>query len=363
MFIAHFNNELIMMNDLKALYIQHKGKSSDKWNIYLDVYERILSGRRDKISNVLEIGVQNGGSLEIWSEYFPFAKNLIGCDINPECAKLKYNNPAVQIIIGNSSAPEVKDEVVSKTSCFDLIIDDGSHTSSDIIKGFLQYFPLVSDGGVYIIEDLHASYWETFEGGLHYPYSSMAFLKKLADVTNYEHWGIEQSPKDYLSPFFEFYNCKEMDVVDYHGIHSVCFVNSLCIIEKKKMEENILGPRYVTGDEWSVFSNNKESQGLNIKCIPQNKNIWSTLKTFPEMEWRALVDEKQILERKILSLKQESDAYAIEMQEKTREFSAVLSEKEQRLDNLSETNLQLLNSTSWKLTRPLRVVMSMLKRK
>lgn len=354
---------MLIMNDLKALYIQHKGKSSDKWSIYLDVYERILSSRRAEIMNVLEIGVQNGGSLEIWSKYFPLAKNLIGCDINPDCEKLKYDNSAVQIVIGNSSSPKIKDEIISRSSSFDLIIDDGSHTSSDIIKGFLQYFPLINDGGIYIIEDLHASYWETFEGGLHYPYSSMAFLKKLADVTNYEHWGVKKSPQDYLSPFFEFYDCKELDVVDYYGIHSVCFINSLCIIEKKKMEKNILGPRYVTGDEWSVFSKNKESQGLNIKCIPQNKNIWSNLNTFPEMEWKDLIEKSQALEKECSRLKLKNDAYRIEMEENTKKLAMDLSVKNKMLDALSDTNFQLLNSTSWKITKPLRVMMNIIKRK
>ncbi|MCX2201291.1 hypothetical protein LDO48_15185 [Pantoea agglomerans] len=59
------------------------------------------------------------------------------------------------------------------------------------------------------------------------------FLKKLADITNFEHWGIERSASDYLSSLFKHYHSAELDNVDYSEIHSVTFINSLCIITKK----------------------------------------------------------------------------------------------------------------------------------
>ena len=60
------------MNDktLKQIYVEHTGKVSDKWSIYLSEYDRILSEYRHKPLCMLEIGIQNGGSLEIWSKYF-----------------------------------------------------------------------------------------------------------------------------------------------------------------------------------------------------------------------------------------------------------------------------------------------------
>lgn len=60
---------------------------------------------------------------------------------------------------------------------FDIIIDDGSHVSSDIIRTFALYFPKLKSGGTYIIEDLHASYWESHQGALNYSFSSIEFLK------------------------------------------------------------------------------------------------------------------------------------------------------------------------------------------
>ncbi|MSE14260.1 hypothetical protein GKC49_03600 [Pantoea agglomerans] len=62
------------MKNLKELYQEHHGKSSDKWDIYLEIYHNILSGQQKTLKNLLEIGVQNGGSLEIWSKYFQMLK-------------------------------------------------------------------------------------------------------------------------------------------------------------------------------------------------------------------------------------------------------------------------------------------------
>jgi hypothetical protein len=76
---------------LQELYLQHTGKVSDKWSLYLSVYDQILKSYRNANVRLLEIGVQNGGSLEIWSKYFSNAKLIVGCDINPECGKLRYD--------------------------------------------------------------------------------------------------------------------------------------------------------------------------------------------------------------------------------------------------------------------------------
>ncbi|MBD9642457.1 class I SAM-dependent methyltransferase [Pantoea sp. PNT02] len=364
------------MNYLKQLYQQHEGKSSDKWDIYLDVYDELFFERRSNVSSFLEIGVQNGGSLEIWSKYFSSAQHLVGCDINPDCAKLNYDNPSIEVVIGNSSTVEIKEKILSISSAFDVIIDDGSHVSSDIIKSFLLYFPLIADDGIYIIEDLHASYWESFEGGLYYPYSSMSFLKKLADVPNQEHWGVKRDAKDYLSPFYRFYNCESIDSVDYSTIHSVTFVNSLCVIKKKKSESNILGSRHIAGTEWDVFSRNKNSQGLKINCIPQEKNIWSQLDTFPEMEWTKLVTNGVDNENINISLQQQIELSQHELNVKIKTLLNEISQKELSYENLLEENARIsvklknittenhaiLTSNSWRITQPLRALMRKFKR-
>ena len=58
------------MKSLKDLYKNHSGKVSDKWTIYLEQYDEKLKKYQDLPIKLLEIGVLNGGSLEIFSKYF-----------------------------------------------------------------------------------------------------------------------------------------------------------------------------------------------------------------------------------------------------------------------------------------------------
>ena len=80
------------VRSIKSLYNEHVGKVSTKWDSYLSVYDEIFLPFRDEAVRLLELGVQNGGSLEIWSKYFSRATTLVGCDINPKCANLSYED-------------------------------------------------------------------------------------------------------------------------------------------------------------------------------------------------------------------------------------------------------------------------------
>jgi hypothetical protein len=43
--------------------------------------------------------------------------------------------------------------IKEKYNYFDIIVDDGSHHIDDVISNFDNYFPLLNDGGIYIVED------------------------------------------------------------------------------------------------------------------------------------------------------------------------------------------------------------------
>src|SRR5437879_11178073 len=109
---------------LQQLYAEHDGKVSDKWSLYLTEYDRLFNDYRDKQVRLLEIGIQNGGSLEIWSKYFKNASALIGCDINPDCASLTYDDSRVGVIVGDANAPNVSERVFQCSPQFEIIIDD-----------------------------------------------------------------------------------------------------------------------------------------------------------------------------------------------------------------------------------------------
>ncbi len=64
----------MIYKSLEQTRLEHNGKVSDKWELYVNEYDRIFSPYRDRPLNLLEIGIQNGGSLEIWPTYFPYAQ-------------------------------------------------------------------------------------------------------------------------------------------------------------------------------------------------------------------------------------------------------------------------------------------------
>ena len=153
--------------------------------------------RTDPI-NLLEIGIQNGVSLDIWGSYLPNASLIIGCEIKQEAAQLKYSNEAINVVVGDANSDEIFQQIIKLSDSYDLIIDDGSHVSKDIITSFARYFPLLKSGGIYIIEDLHASYWKVWGGGLAYPLSSISFLKRLIDVIHKSIGGYQKNIHGFL---------------------------------------------------------------------------------------------------------------------------------------------------------------------
>ncbi|WP_410209792.1 class I SAM-dependent methyltransferase [Aquirhabdus sp.] len=233
-------------NALYQFYAEHRGKVSDKWSIYLREYDRLFADYRNKSIDLLEIGIQNGGSLDIWGHYFPHAQKIIGCDINPDCAKLVYGDQRISVIIGDANSSSTFSAIKQISSDFDLIIDDGSHQSGDIVKSFALYFPQLRDGGLFVAEDLHCSYWKEFEGGLFSPFSSIAFFKRLADIINHEHWGLDIARAELLTGFFSQYGLV-IDEVTLASIHSIEFINSICVIRKSPADQNILGTRFIAG--------------------------------------------------------------------------------------------------------------------
>jgi hypothetical protein len=215
---------------------------------------------------LLEIGVQNGGSLQIWSQHFFNARAIVGCDINPACVKLTYEKPNTHIVIGDIKEPETLAAIREHAEEFEIIIDDGSHTSQDIIHTFCQLFPHLSSDGVYIVEDLHCSYWKQFEGGLFSSTSSMAFFRALTDILNFEHWGLPNSRHSILE---SFETSPALTDTLLAQLHSIEFVNSICIITKKEASCNALGKRRVSG-EIEVVSPVKHVNSTYNKAPPQH---------------------------------------------------------------------------------------------
>lgn len=258
-----------MKNIICDLMKLHTGKVVDKWSLYLREYDRLFEKFRKKRISFLEIGIQNGGSLELWSKYFNNARLIVGCDIDECCQVLTYTDSRVRLVIGDVSTAKTQRQILNLSPHYDVIIDDGSHKSSDIINSFALYFSALSEGGLYIVEDLHCSYWHDYQGGLHHPLSSIHFFKSLCDIVNHQSWGLALSRQHLLKEFSECYATDFSENL-LSQIHSVEFINSMCIIRKACPSNNSLGCRLVVGTIATVNANPLLLDGQELISPQQN---------------------------------------------------------------------------------------------
>jgi glycosyltransferase involved in cell wall biosynthesis len=291
-------------NALDSLFSAHRGKVSDKWSSYIPEYARLFSAYRDLPIRLLEIGIQNGGSLEIWSKYFANAKKVVGCDINPECAKLQFENPRIVVIAADANTDGAQQQVLRHAKNFDLIIDDGSHRSSDIVYSFARYFPHLSDGGLYVVEDLHCSYWQRYEGGIFRPHSAMTFFKQLADILNHEHWGIGKV-RSALLRNFEHLEDTRLDDATLAHVHSIEFINSMCVVKKAPPSQNMLGKRLVVGQTALVDSEPLPFNGSSSSPQDQSSNYWSMRDLMAAEDPIPTLQEIDKLNEQLISLRQQ----------------------------------------------------------
>jgi len=249
---------------------------TDKWDGYLAIYDQAFAPYRDRDVSLLEIGIQNGGSLEVHARYFANHKLIIGCDIHPRCGALTFPDHArIKVIVGDANAVETRAKITALSGEFDIIIDDGSHKSVDIILSFLYFFPHLKQGGLFVIEDLHASYWQAYDGGLFHPSSAMGFLKDLVDLPNLEHWGLALTPQQYLAARHPKY-APAINGCDLSGIYSVQFFNSVCVIEKHPTEAVVsLGQRRIRGTRADVWPGALHMDGTRSVPPDQTNNKWS----------------------------------------------------------------------------------------
>lgn len=204
------SNELIeyfMLNDEKIIF---------KWIHYFDIYESIFRRFKDMENlKILEIGVNRGGSLQMWKQYFKPGTKIVGIDIDKGCKQLE--EPNIEIRIGSQNDRGFLSEIVKEYENFDIIIDDGSHINEHQITSFQGLFEAVKNDGIYLCEDCHTSYWPSHDGGYLTEGTFIEYSKRLVDNVNAFH----SKDHDELAP-------------DYltRNIGSIQFFDSIVVFHK-----------------------------------------------------------------------------------------------------------------------------------
>src|SRR5450759_589962 len=115
------------MNDLEKYFRKNNKRLIYKYLHYFDIYDRHFNHYRNKEVVILEIGVSQGGSLQMWKEYFGEKARIFGIDVDPRCKNLEEEN--IKIFIGSQSDKKFLREVKAQIPPIDILIDDGGPVS------------------------------------------------------------------------------------------------------------------------------------------------------------------------------------------------------------------------------------------
>ena len=112
-------------NDLENYFLHGSHTQINKHLKYFEVYDNHFSPYRGKDIVFVEIGVQRGGSLQMWKDYFGEGAKIIGIDIDPQCKKYEEDN--IRIYIGSQDDKNFWKDFIIKEPNIDILLDDGGH--------------------------------------------------------------------------------------------------------------------------------------------------------------------------------------------------------------------------------------------
>lgn len=205
---------------------------SSAYHNYTKIYAQYFDSIRMQPLKFLEIGIFKGDSVKLWENYFPNA-DLHFVDITS--IYIKYFSPRAQYHFADQeNFTEMENLAASLGSNFDIIIDDGGHTMKQQITSLKALFPHLKSGGLYVIEDLHTSYWKGYGGRGDFDQpkagkgTAVRYLQNLIDDLNYMSARTMCADADKIPSEFK----QQMSLFQEH-IDSIHFYKSLCIIIKR----------------------------------------------------------------------------------------------------------------------------------
>ena len=215
---------------LDELAIKHKSDKCSLYHNYAVKYDKILSPFRESFLSVLEIGVSQGQSIKMWTDYFPKA-TIHGADISP-ASKIceSYSNRVKFHLIDQRDEAQLKN--LEQFSPFDLIIDDGNHFWMEQILTFQTLFPYLKSGGIYIVEDTTTSYWEEYKN---HPISPVIYFKTLVGEVNLKgaRGTIPPNPPTDFGDMSNGWHRREDCHSNVPPFESISFYNGFIVITKK----------------------------------------------------------------------------------------------------------------------------------
>ena len=226
-----YNTNKIDSEDNVNLMLQYsKLTTTDKvtHHEYHKYYDYILKQFYNSQGSIVEIGIGNGPSLPMWFNMFKNA-HIYGIDKDIEDKRNEQYEKTEKYTILKADQSNIDDLNKLKPLLMDknvfFINDDGSHIPEHQLLSFNTLFPILVEGGIYIIEDIETSYWTKgvcynykTNYGYKHPKSIVEIFKEAVDIIN----------REFITEKTQLSN----KILHYNYIDSVTFGRN-CIIIKK----------------------------------------------------------------------------------------------------------------------------------
>jgi hypothetical protein len=207
---------------------------SSKFDFYFDIYEEVFNKLRGNSPTFIEIGIQSGGSLFAWREFFGKNARIIGIDLNPECRK--FEDYGFEIYIGDTADEDFLRSVLTKVGKVDAILDDGGHLFPQQINVLLSAAKYVNNDLIVAIEDSSTSFYTNFLNNNFRNKTFIEYAKALSDIL---HVGFSYVYPDNFVKFKQNHLILEL----YKNLNSINFHKGITIFNFKanaKIEANLL---------------------------------------------------------------------------------------------------------------------------
>jgi hypothetical protein len=126
----------------------------------------LFSSKKETAKKILEVGIQRGGSIKLWRDYFTNAM-IYGIDLEklePEVPESLRTDPSVVLYTEVDAYDPIwiKENFIDTGLKFDILIDDGPHTYTSMANFIERYLPILDDDGILVIEDIPQIHWTEY---------------------------------------------------------------------------------------------------------------------------------------------------------------------------------------------------------
>ena len=200
---------------------------------------------------MLELGYDDGYSIEIWKNYFK-NPSIDSIDIieNPNDDRLhKFYN------VNQDKNEELDAFAHSNTSKYHFIIDDASHIPAHQWNTFIRFINLLEDGGIYIIEDTETNFWgRSWQYGYAFNSNIFSIYDKINIVNNFinSEFIEENLQEKYKLSDLEFAALQQIEMMT---------LGQNCVIFVKKSKKN--------QEFYRTFTNYKHKKMVHLEDLSQ----------------------------------------------------------------------------------------------